>query len=81
MVRSFELCAQAGADMLSIESTGGKEVHDDAILNGDLHLSVFALGVLGGRNMAFLWDMISMWHSGITLSRRAIRPVASRIRP
>ena len=36
MVRSFELCAQAGADLLSIESTGGKEVHDDALLNGDL---------------------------------------------
>ncbi len=27
--------------------TGGKEVHDEAILNGDLPLSVFALGILG----------------------------------
>ena len=36
MYRSFELCAEAGADFFSIESTGGKEIHDDAILNGDL---------------------------------------------
>ena len=47
MYRSFELCAQAGADLLSIESTGGKEVHDDAILEGNLPMAVFALGVLG----------------------------------
>ena len=58
MFKSFELCAQAGADFLAIESTGGKEIHDDAILNGDLPLSVFALGILGARDMAFLWDRI-----------------------
>jgi methanol--5-hydroxybenzimidazolylcobamide Co-methyltransferase len=58
MVRSFELCAEAGADMLAIESTGGKELHDDALLNGDLRTAVFALGVLATRDMAFLWDEI-----------------------
>ncbi len=58
MVASFDLCAQAGADLLSIESTGGKELHDDALLNGDLAGSVFALGVLACRDMAQLWDMI-----------------------
>ncbi|MHB1317769.1 MAG: methyltransferase MtaB domain-containing protein [Anaerolineae bacterium] len=58
MVRSFEVCAQAGADLLAIESTGGKEVHDDAILMGDLDASVFALGVLATLDMAHLWDMI-----------------------
>lgn len=58
MFRSFELCAKAGADFLSIESTGGKEVHDEAILNGDLARSVFALGVLGARDMAYLWERI-----------------------
>ncbi|MBE0699391.1 MAG: methanol--corrinoid methyltransferase, partial [Anaerolineaceae bacterium] len=56
--RSFELCAQAGADFLSIESTGGKEVHDEAILNGDLKRSVFALGILGAQDMAYLWEHI-----------------------
>ena len=58
MFRSFELCAAEGADSLSIESTGGKEIHDDAILNGDLRTSVFALGVLGSRDMAWLWARI-----------------------
>lgn len=58
MVRCFELCAQSGADMLSIESTGGKEIHDDAILYADLPTVAFALGVLGARDMAFLWDTI-----------------------
>jgi methanol--5-hydroxybenzimidazolylcobamide Co-methyltransferase len=58
MVRSFELNSQAGADLLSIESTGGKEVHDEAIVNADLPAATFALGVLGSRDMAYLWDMI-----------------------
>ncbi len=58
MVRCFELCAQAGADLLSIESTGGKEIHDDAILYADVPSVAFALGVLGPRDMTFLWDMI-----------------------
>jgi methanol---5-hydroxybenzimidazolylcobamide Co-methyltransferase len=58
MTRCFDLCAQAGADFFSIESTGGKEVHDDAILNGDLPLSVFSLGVLASRDMASLWQQI-----------------------
>lgn len=58
MTRSFELCAAAGADMLSIESTGGKEVHDDAVLNADVAAAAYSLGVMGARDMAFLWDMI-----------------------
>jgi methanol--5-hydroxybenzimidazolylcobamide Co-methyltransferase len=58
MVRSFELNAQAGAEMLSIESTGGKEIHDDGILNADMQSVAFGLGILGARDMAFLWDMI-----------------------
>ena len=58
MVKSFQLCAKAGADMLSIESTGGKELHDDAIQMANLANVVFSLGILGCRDMAFLWDMI-----------------------
>jgi methanol---5-hydroxybenzimidazolylcobamide Co-methyltransferase len=58
MFRSFELNAGAGADFLAIESTGGKEVHDEAIIKADLRLSVFALGILGSRDMAFLWKQI-----------------------
>ena len=34
--RSFELCRDAGAHILSIESIGGKEVHDQALMYGDI---------------------------------------------
>jgi methanol--5-hydroxybenzimidazolylcobamide Co-methyltransferase len=56
--RSFELCLRAGADILSIESVGGKEVHDHGLMYGDLRAIVFALGVLAPRDMAWLWDEI-----------------------
>lgn len=58
MFRCFELCAEAGADFLAIESTGGKEIHDEAIVKGDFRLSVFALSILASRDMAYLWDKI-----------------------
>jgi len=58
MYRCFHLCADAGADLFSIESTGGKEIHDDAILNGNLDLSVLGLGILGSRDMVELWKNI-----------------------
>jgi methanol--5-hydroxybenzimidazolylcobamide Co-methyltransferase len=37
---------------------GGKEVHDEALLYGDVRGMVFALGVLASRDMAWLWDRI-----------------------
>jgi methanol--5-hydroxybenzimidazolylcobamide Co-methyltransferase len=57
-LRSFELCARSGADMLSIESTGGKELHDQALVQADLAGIVFALGVLAVEDMRFLWSNI-----------------------
>lgn len=56
--RSFELNAAAGADILSIELIGGKEVHDKALMNGDLPGIVLGLGVLAPRDMAWLWAQI-----------------------
>jgi methanol--5-hydroxybenzimidazolylcobamide Co-methyltransferase len=56
--RTFELCAEAGADILSIESIGGKEVHDQALMYGDFPGIVFALGVLAPRDMSWLWEQI-----------------------
>ncbi len=56
---SLEQCADAGAHILSIESVGGKEVSDEALLNGDIEGMVFALGVLACRDMAWLWDQIT----------------------
>jgi len=58
MIESFRLCAQAGADILSIESTGGKEISDPSIMNCDIKGIVFSVGLLGSRDMEFLWDRI-----------------------
>ncbi len=55
---SFEQCAAAGADILSIESVGAKEVNDEAMLRGDVGGMIFSLGVLAPRDMEFLWDRI-----------------------
>jgi methanol--5-hydroxybenzimidazolylcobamide Co-methyltransferase len=55
---SLDACATAGADVLSIESVGGKEVHDQALLYGDIPGIIFALGVLAPRDMEFLWTEI-----------------------
>jgi methanol--5-hydroxybenzimidazolylcobamide Co-methyltransferase len=58
ILKTFEDCAHAGADFLAIESVGGKEVHDDAIMYGDIKKSIFALSVLGCRDMEKLWTEI-----------------------
>lgn len=55
---SLEQCALSGADVLSIESVGGKEVNDEAMMYGDLAGVMFALGVLAPRDMEFLWTEI-----------------------
>jgi methanol--5-hydroxybenzimidazolylcobamide Co-methyltransferase len=59
MLQTFEGCAAAGAELLSIESVGGKEVHDEALMMGDLRSVLFALGVLGVRDMRFLWTALN----------------------
>jgi len=58
MMELFEQGMIAGGDLLSIESTGGKEVSDDALMNCDIKTIVFALAVLGVRDMQFLWKKI-----------------------
>jgi len=58
MFETFEGCAKAGAEFLSIESTGGKEINDDALLNGDIKKVILALGILGVRDMEYLWGRI-----------------------
>ena len=59
MRRSFELCIEAGAHLISIESIGGKELHDPGLMYGDIRAIIFALGVLAPRDTAWLWDQIS----------------------
>jgi methanol--5-hydroxybenzimidazolylcobamide Co-methyltransferase len=55
MIRTFDGCAAAGAELLSIESVGGKEIHDEALMMCDLRGVLFGLCVLGARDMRFLW--------------------------
>lgn len=59
MLRIVDQTAKDGADILAIESTGGKEINDEAIVNADLRTSVFALGCLGARDMKWLWSNIT----------------------
>jgi methanol--5-hydroxybenzimidazolylcobamide Co-methyltransferase len=58
MMELFERGMLAGGDLLSIESTGGKEVSDEALMMCDIKGTVFALAVLGVRDMRFLWQKI-----------------------
>ena len=58
MLELFEKGAMAGGDLLSIESTGGKEVSDEALMMCDVKGMMFALAVLGVRDMQFLWSRI-----------------------
>jgi methanol--5-hydroxybenzimidazolylcobamide Co-methyltransferase len=68
MIKTIDGCAAAGAELLSIESVGGKEVHDDALMMCDLRGVIFALCVLGVRDMRFLWtelQRIALRHGAI----------------
>ena len=58
MMELFERGMEAGGDLLSIESTGGKEVSDEALIMCDVKGIMFALSVLGVRDMQFLWSKI-----------------------
>ena len=58
MLELFERAAAAGAELLSIESMGGKEIHDEALQFGNLQHVIFAQCVLGVRDMQFVWSHI-----------------------
>jgi methanol--5-hydroxybenzimidazolylcobamide Co-methyltransferase len=58
MFELFEQGAFAGGDLLSIESTGGKEISDDALLMCNIKQFIFSQAVLGVRDMKTLWQRI-----------------------
>lgn len=58
MMQLFEEGAIAGGDLLSIESTGGKEISDDALMMCDIKQFIFSQSVLGVRDMQMLWKKI-----------------------
>lgn len=58
MLDTFKTSAQGGADNLSIESVGGKEVSDYTIVRQDIRGTLFGIGVLGSRDMEFMWKQV-----------------------
>ena len=59
IMESMEKCAASGADILSIESTGGKELFDKAIMKGDIPAILYSLGILACSDMHYLWRHIT----------------------
>jgi methanol--5-hydroxybenzimidazolylcobamide Co-methyltransferase len=57
VIESFKECAKY-ADIVSIESMGGKEIFDHAIIRNDITGILFGIGVLGSRDMEWMWDQI-----------------------
>jgi methanol---5-hydroxybenzimidazolylcobamide Co-methyltransferase len=58
MLELFERGAMAGGNLLSIESTGGKEISDDSLMMCDIKQFIFSQAVLGVRDMKMLWTAI-----------------------
>ncbi|MBZ9571268.1 methanol--corrinoid methyltransferase [Methanobrevibacter sp. TMH8] len=58
ILESMEACAASGANILSIETTGGKSVSDYGISRGDPKAILFGIGVLGSRDMEYVWNKI-----------------------
>nr|WP_321464897.1 methyltransferase MtaB domain-containing protein [uncultured Desulfobulbus sp.] len=54
---AFAACARH-TDMVAIESIGGKEIFDHAIIRNDVTGLLFGQAVLGGRDMQWLWPQI-----------------------
>lgn len=57
IIESFKECAKY-ADIVSIESMGGKEIFDHAIIRNDIEGILFGIGVLGARDMEWMWTQI-----------------------
>lgn len=57
MLESFKACSKH-ADVVCIESTGGKEVFDYALLRQDIGGILFGIGYLGCLDMEWMWNQI-----------------------
>jgi len=58
VIESIEASAANGADIVSIETTGGKSVSDYGIARGDPKAILFGIGVLGSMDMERMWNEI-----------------------
>lgn len=57
ILESFKECSKY-ADIVSIESMGGKEIFDHAIIRNDITGILFGIGVLGSIDMEWMWNQI-----------------------
>ncbi len=57
VIESFKECSKH-ADVVSIESMGGKEIFDNAIIRNDIAGIIFGIGVLGAIDMEWMWTQI-----------------------
>ena len=55
---TFRGAGETGADLLAIESIGGKHLHDDALMMCDIKKILVSLGTGACRDMGILWDEI-----------------------
>ena len=58
LIESAEVACENGADILSIESIGGKEITDYAITHGDIIAYLFGSGYLGSLDVLHLWEQL-----------------------
>jgi methanol--5-hydroxybenzimidazolylcobamide Co-methyltransferase len=58
VIEQMEVAAENGADVLSIESVGGKEIADYCVARQDIKGWLFGIGYLGSLDMAYLWPQI-----------------------
>jgi methanol--5-hydroxybenzimidazolylcobamide Co-methyltransferase len=59
LMESFEEVASNGADLLSIETMGGKEILDYALIRDDTPGVLYAIGCLGAIDMEYIWQDIA----------------------
>lgn len=59
LMEAFDQCAKNGADILAIETMGGKEVFDYAILRNDMEGILYGIGCLGSMDMEMVWKGIA----------------------
>ena len=58
LLESLEVACKNGADVVSIESVGGKEIADYAVVRQDIKGWLFGIGYLGSLDMEWLWTQI-----------------------
>jgi methanol--5-hydroxybenzimidazolylcobamide Co-methyltransferase len=58
LFESAEIAAKNGADVISVESMGGKELADYAVVRQDIKGWLFGIGYLGSIDMEWVWTQL-----------------------